>query len=84
MNPRKTLKAILAGSRNIRFRDFTALVEAFGFKLARMSGSHYIFVHPQVEQLINLQNVDGQVKPYQMLQFLRMVEKYRLQLEDRP
>jgi hypothetical protein len=66
MKPRRLLRAILSGSRNIRFGDMVGLVEAFGFVLARTSGSHHIFVHPDVAELVNLQNVQGQAKPYQI------------------
>lgn len=42
------------------------LLEAFGFALDRINGSHHIFIHPEIEEIINLQNVKGQVKPYQI------------------
>ena len=58
------------------------LVEAFGFRLSRVKGSHYIFVHPQVQELVNLQNVEGKAKPYQIRQFLRLVERYNLTMGD--
>ena len=59
-----------------------ALVEAFGFRLERVNGSHHIFVHPDVPKLINSQNVKGYAKPYQIRQFLRIVEEYNLTLGD--
>jgi len=59
-----------------------ALVEAFGFRLSRVSGSHYILVHPDVPELVNLQEVKGQAKPYQVRQFLKLVERYNLKLGD--
>lgn len=58
-------------------------MEALGFELLRVHGSHHIFRHPQVHELVNLQQVRGQVKPYQIRQFLRIVERYALSLEDR-
>ena len=58
------------------------LVEAFGFELRRTSGSHHVFSHPEVRELLNLQEVRGQTKPYQIRQFLRLVERYALRLED--
>ena len=58
------------------------LVEAFGFELRRTSGSHHVFVHPEIRELVNLQEVRGQAKPYQIRQFLRLVERYALSLED--
>jgi len=82
MNRRKFLKKILDGSKNIRFLDMMNLTEGFGFSLDRVNGSHHIFVHPDVPELVNLQNVRGQVKPYQIKQFLRLVEKYNLISED--
>jgi predicted RNA binding protein YcfA (HicA-like mRNA interferase family) len=82
MKPRKTLEKILFGSRNIRFEDMTALVRAFGFRLDRVSGSHHIFTHVKIPELINLQKVGGQAKPYQIRQFMKLVEKYDLRLED--
>ncbi len=58
------------------------LVQAFGFHLSRVNGSHHIFVHPEVQELINLQEVNGKAKPYQVRQFLHLLEKYNLKLEE--
>jgi len=79
---KKTLAKILSGSRNIAFNDMVLLAGKFGFLLARTSGSHHIFIHPDVRELVNLQNVNGQVKPYQVRQFMELVERYNLQLEN--
>jgi len=79
---RKTLQKILAGSKNIRFSDMIRLVEGFGFRLSRTDGSHHIFTHPDIPELVNLQEVRGQAKPYQMRQFLKTVERHSLKLED--
>lgn len=49
----------------------------------RINGSHHIFVHPFVKELINIQNVKGQVKPYQINQFLTLVEKHNLSLKEK-
>jgi predicted RNA binding protein YcfA (HicA-like mRNA interferase family) len=54
----------------------------FGFHLSRISGSHHIFVHPKVRELVNLQNANGKAKPYQIRQFLQIVERCNLQLGD--
>ncbi len=82
MNKRKLLKKALSSSRNIRFSDMAGLVEAFGFRLSRTSGSHHVFCHSDLPELVNLQDVQGQAKPYQIRQFLRLVERYNLQLEE--
>ena len=82
MNKKKLLEKALRGSRNISFDEIVTLVEAFGFRLKRVNGSHHIFVHPQVQELVNLQEVSGKAKPYQVHQFLKLVELYDLQLGD--
>ena len=47
-------------------------------------GSHPIFVHGELSELLNLQNVGGEAKAYQIRQFLRLVERYNLIMEDSP
>jgi hypothetical protein len=58
------------------------LTEGFGFREARTRGSHHILAHPDVPPLLNLQQVRGEAKPYQIRQLLRIVERYDLELED--
>jgi len=65
----------------MRFDEMVTLAEAFGFHLSRSSGSHRIFAHPKVKELVNLQEADGMAKPYQIQQFLKLIEKYDLELE---
>jgi hypothetical protein len=82
MKRRKLLRRLLASPRSVRFADIENLMEGFGFRLARVRGSHHIFSHPDIPELINMQEVDGQAKPYQVRQFLKLVEEYNLKLED--
>ena len=83
MKRRKLLKRLSEGQlKNIAFGDMINMVEGFGFRLDRVSGSHHIFIHPAVQELLNLQEVRGEAKPYQIRQFLRLVERYNLRLED--
>jgi len=79
---RKLLEKILAGSKNIQFDELVTLVEAFGFSLSRINGSHHIFTHPDISELVNLQNRQGKAVPYQVRQFVILIEKYALTLED--
>ncbi len=81
-NRKKILQKVLAGSKNIRFSDMMSLARGFGFRLSRTEGSHNIFVHPDIPELVNLQEVKGQAKPYQIRQFLKLVERYSLKLEE--
>ena len=81
--PQKTLRRLVRGAlRNVSFDDMVNLAEGFGFQLIRVTGSHHIFSHSDIPGLINLQSVKGEAKSYQIRQFLRMVERYNLRLED--
>ena len=82
MNPRKTMRKIGNGSRGVPFRDMVRLVEGFGFHLVRINGNHHIFSHPRIPKLVNLQDVGGEAKPYQIRQVLGLVEAYGLMLGD--
>ncbi len=82
MNRRRLLKRLAEGAlKNVSFSDFRNLVEGFGFRLTRVTGSHHIFTHRNISELVNLQEVKGETDPYQVRQFLRLVERYNLKLE---
>jgi len=83
MNRRRLLRRLASGAlQNVTFSDMKSLAEGFGFRLDRVTGSHHIFAHSEIPELVNLQEVRGQAKPYQIRQFLRLVERYNLRLED--
>lgn len=82
MKKKKLLAKILSGSKNIKFDDMVPLVEAFGFKLDRVRGSHHIFKHPDIIGIVNIQNRKGKVPAYQIRQFLALVEDNNLTLKD--
>ena len=83
MRSRKLLIKLLAGHlQNVRFGDFKELLEDFGFRLSRVSGSHHIYTHEGISDIINIQNVKGQAKPYQIRQALKLIELHNLRLEE--
>lgn len=83
MNPERLMRRIASGAAaNVAFADFRRLVEAYGFRLVRVTGSHHAFGHSRVRELLNLQPVHGEVKPYQVRQFVRLVERYDLRMEQ--
>ncbi|MFN7960386.1 MAG: type II toxin-antitoxin system HicA family toxin [Thermoanaerobaculia bacterium] len=85
MDRRRLLRRLLQGHlQNVAFADFCRLAEGFGFQPGRSRGSHQTFSHPSVPELVNLQPFGGEAKPYQIRQFLRLVERYNLKLEDSP
>jgi predicted RNA binding protein YcfA (HicA-like mRNA interferase family) len=56
MSKKKLFAKVLSGSGNVRFGDLVTLAEAFGFRQVRVAGSHHIFSHPRIPELLNLQN----------------------------
>ena len=82
MKKQKLLQKLLTGTKNIRFSEAVACSESFGFKLDRVNGSHHIFTHPDIPELLNLQNVKGKAKPYQIKQLLQLIETYNLQMVE--
>jgi predicted RNA binding protein YcfA (HicA-like mRNA interferase family) len=82
MRPRRLLRRIVVAPHNVRFRDLLGLAEALGFRVERNEGSHHILVHPDIPELLNLQEVKGEVKPYQVRQLLGLIERYNLGLGD--
>lgn len=84
MDRKKLLRRLARGDyRNVAFGDLESLVRGFGFQIARTRGSHHIFRHGTIPEILNLQDVQGEAKPYQIRQFLRIVERYNLQMEER-
>jgi len=63
---------------NVKFSDFIRMVAWMGFRESRQRGSHRFFVHPQVDDVLNLQPVGNKAKAYQVRQFLQLVERYDL------
>jgi predicted RNA binding protein YcfA (HicA-like mRNA interferase family) len=83
MKKLKLLQKILANQKNVKFADAALLANAFGFQLNRVNGSHHIFVHLEIPELVNLQNVKGNAKSYQIKQLLQLIEKYNLKIEEK-
>lgn len=82
INKKKLLAKILQGTKNVKFNELETLIKTFGFELAKINGSHHIYNRDDIPEIINIQNRKGQVSPYQVKQFLAIIEKYQLSLED--
>jgi predicted RNA binding protein YcfA (HicA-like mRNA interferase family) len=73
---------LLANPRqSISFRDFELLLRAFGFELARTTGSHRQYVHPKLKRSFPVQPEGKDAKRYQVREFLELVEEHSLYLE---
>ncbi len=72
---------LLAKARNnpkgLRFAELRQLVEAHGWHLARIAGSHHIFRREGVWEQINMQEMKGgKAKPEQVKEVLRLIDSY--------
>ena len=81
MNARRLLDKAVRQPNNLRFDELVALVEAFGFGLRRIRGSHHMYARPGLMQQVNLQSDGSKAKPYQVRAFVKLVETAKLSLE---
>ena len=51
-------------------------------KFRGCKGSHRVYVREGVKEILNFQNVKGKAKPYQVRQFLKVIENYNLPEEE--
>lgn len=76
----KTLESVLYGRGTIAFRDFARLLQALGFRLARIKGSHQIYVHPALNRPFPIQPDGKDAKAYQVDQLRTIICRHRLSL----
>jgi len=76
----KLFVSVLFGknSASIRFNELTQLLRAMGFS-ERIKGSHHIYSRHDIEEILNLQPLGAQAKPYQVRQVRALILKYRLE-----
>ena len=79
----KLLEKMINSPKNIRFEELVLLLEAFGFIHDRVRGSHHIFVRDDIIEILSIQSSkNGKAKPYQIRQFIRLIEQYALKLNE--
>lgn len=79
--PKLYAQLLQSTDRSVAFRDFVALIEAFGFRHARTKGSHQSFVHPSCPKLLVIQPLGKDAKRYQIREFLDLVEEFGLDMQ---
>lgn len=62
---------------NIEFSELCTLLRRLNFD-ERTKGSHHIFTHDRIEEIINLQPKGSKAKGYQVKQIRNILVKYRL------
>jgi len=78
MEKRKIYERFKSNPKDVRFESICRAAEVFGFRFRGGKGSHRIYVKEGVREMLNLQNVGGKAKPYQVKQFLKVIETYKL------
>ncbi len=78
VKPSKLYQHLLESRASISFRDFQRILEAFGFTLDRTKGSHRQYKHSLVPRPLSIQPRGNMAKPYQIDQFLDIVEEFGL------
>lgn len=75
----KLLDKIMRGTAdtNIRFQDLCQLLVRLNFE-ERIRGSHHIFSHDNIDEILNLQPRGNLGKPYQVKQVRQIIIKYKL------
>ena len=82
VKPSKLFARLVASPQSMRFRDFQRVLDAFGFMLDRINGSHHQYKHPLATRPISIQPKGNMAKPYQIDQFLDFVEEFGLHIEE--
>jgi len=82
VKPAKLYAQLLASRTSMRFRDFQRVLEAFEFVLDRINGSHHQYRHPLASRPLSIQPKGNMAKPYQIDQFLDMVEEFGLTIGE--
>jgi len=78
MDKKRIYKELKENPKNVRFEELCRAVELFGFKFRGGKGSHRIFIREGIREMLSLQNVKGRAKPYQVRQFIKIIERYNL------
>jgi len=75
----KVYASLLADPKlKISFRDFEALLVAFGFEMRSGKGSHRNYKHPMVPVILTIQPRGKDALPYQVKRLLEVVRDYDL------
>jgi len=83
MQKTKLLQRVRNNPVNVRFADLCKLAEYVGFRFRGRRGSHRVYTHPHVREILNFQNVGGKAKAYQVRQFLAILDRYGIELDLR-
>lgn len=72
----KLFAAIRSNPKAVRFENACKAAEWLGFVHKGGSGSHRVFAKTGEPLVLNFQNRDGYIYPYQARQLIEMINKY--------
>jgi hypothetical protein len=72
----KLLAAIRNNPQAVRFNDACKAAEMVGFTETGGRGSHTVYTKEDTQDILNFQNKDGYIYPYQAYQLIKMLDKY--------
>jgi predicted RNA binding protein YcfA (HicA-like mRNA interferase family) len=78
----KLYEQLLRNPRGLTFAEFQRLLEVFGYRIKRQTGSHIAYRHNVVADTRIVQPKGKMAKLYQVEQFLDMIEKHALKMEN--
>ena len=72
----KLLAAVRNNPKDVRFADACKAAETIGFARAGGKGSHVVYARTGEPTILNFQNRNGRIPPYQARQLVEMLDKY--------
>jgi hypothetical protein len=72
----KLIDGLRNNPKDVRFEDACRIAELLGFTWGGGKGAHRAYHRPGEPALLNFQNWNGRIKPYQARQLIEMVDKY--------
>ena len=80
--PEKLFAKIKNNPQDVRFDEICKIAQVFGFRYKGGKGSHKVYSRKGIPEILNFQNVRGKAKPYQVKQFLKIIEDYNLTIKE--
>jgi len=74
-----------ASPANVTLSELCALAESVGFVFRNQAGSHRIYKHPKLSEMMNFQpdkQNPAKAKPYQVRQLVKVIETHGLMEEE--
>ncbi|HEY8335085.1 MAG TPA: hypothetical protein VIQ05_14935 [Tardiphaga sp.] len=72
----KLIASIRSNAKTVRYADACKVAEWLGFTAKGQKGDHNAYARSGEPELLNFQNRNGLIKPYQARQLQAMIDKY--------